>query len=125
MAEHAAPTGINMSNGLYDVVRILVEKVLPALGVFYYTIAHIWKLPHADEVTATFSAIAVLLAVVLTLSRKVYNGNTGPQEEPDGTLVVSEEGIHGAVLDTLPEDIANKQLVTFKVQNPQSYDAAN
>lgn len=121
MADHAAPTGINLSNGFYDVIRVLIEKILPALSIAYYGIAHLWDLPHADEVAATFAIISTFLGVVLTLSRRVYNAN---QASPptDGTLVVSEEGIHGAVLNTLPEDIANKDLVTFKVQNSQVYE---
>jgi len=119
MADHAAKTGINLDNGVYDVIRILVEKVLPALGVFYYTIAHIWKLPHADEVAATFAAIAVLLGVVLTLSRRVYN-DVGKY---DGAVVegINEAGQPVLKLELDPssaEDLLNKKQLVFKGFDP-------
>lgn len=127
MADHAEeplPFGFNMPDSVYNVLRAIVEVIIPALTVAYYGIAHAWGLPHADEVAATLAIVSGFLVAILKLSRRVYNAlNSGPATT-DGTLVVSDEGIHGAVLDTLPEDIANKDLVTFKVQNPQNYDAA-
>jgi hypothetical protein len=128
MADHAEeplPFGLNLPDSVYNVIRAIVEVILPGLTVAYYGLAHAWDLPHADEVAATLAIISGFLVAILKLGRRVYNAtqsNTGPAT--DGTLVVSAEGIHGAVLDTLPEDIANKELVTFKVQNPQDYDAA-
>jgi hypothetical protein len=129
MADHAEdplPFGFNIPDSVYNVLRAIVEVIIPAMTVAYYGIAHAWGLPHADEVAATLAIVSGFLVAILKLSRRVYNAlNTSAGPPTDGTLVVSEEGIHGAVLDTLPEDIANKDLVTFKVQNPQSYDAAN
>ncbi|WNN94539.1 holin [Arthrobacter phage Lewando] len=127
MADHAEapqPFGLNLPNSVYDVLRAIVEVILPGLTVAYYGLAHLWNLPHADEVAATFAIISGFLVTIMKLGRKVYKATQASGPATDGTLVVSEEGIHGAVLDTLPEDIANKELVTFKVQNPQDYEAA-
>ncbi|UVK58694.1 holin [Arthrobacter phage GantcherGoblin] len=127
MADHAVeplPFGFNLPDSVYNVIRAIVEVILPGLSIAYYGLAHTWGLPHADEVAATLAIISAFCVTILKLSRRVYNAVNATGPATDGTLVVSEEGIHGAVLDTLPEDIANKDLVTFKVQNPQNYDAA-
>lgn len=123
MADHAAPSGINIGDGLYDTLRRLVEIVLPGLGVFYYTIAHIWKLGHADEVVATFGAIAVLGGVLLKFARKGYQSGEAPPGGYDGAVVAdineAGESVLRLQLDTsAAEDILNKKQLVFKGFDP-------
>lgn len=123
MADHAAPSGINIGDGIYDVIRRLVEIVLPGLGVFYYTIAHIWKLGHADEVVATFGAIAVLGGVLLKFARKGYQSGEAPPGGYDGRVVedINEDGqpVLRLQLDTSAiDDILNKKQIVIKGYDP-------
>jgi Putative phage holin Dp-1 len=123
MADHAAPSGINIGDGAYDALRRLVEILLPGLGVFYYTIAHIWKLGHADEVVATFAAIGILGGVVLKFARKGYQSGEAPPGGYDGEVVedINEDGqpVLRLQLDTSAiDDILNKKQIVIKGYDP-------
>lgn len=61
-----------MSDRLYDILS-KVQRWLPALAVFYITIASIWGLPFGDEISKTINAIAALLAATLEISTVVYH----------------------------------------------------
>lgn len=61
-----------MSNKVYDVLS-KVQRWLPALGVFYLTLAQIWGLPCGDQVNETIVAVAVLLATTLEISSVAYH----------------------------------------------------
>ncbi len=61
-----------MANALYDVLNKL-QRWLPAIGVFYLTIANIWELPFGDQVNKTVVAVATLLAAFLEVSNSQYN----------------------------------------------------
>lgn len=61
-----------MSNKVYDVLS-KVQRWLPALGVFYLTLAQIWGLPFGDQVNETIVAVAVLLATTLEISSVAYH----------------------------------------------------
>lgn len=61
-----------MSNRVYDVLS-KVQRWLPALGVFYLTLAQIWGLPFGEQVNETIVAVAVLLATTLEISSVAYH----------------------------------------------------
>lgn len=61
-----------MSNKTYDILS-KIQRWLPALGVFYLTIAQIWGLPFGDQVNETIVAVAVLLATTLEISTVAYH----------------------------------------------------
>lgn len=65
-----------MSNKVYDVLS-KVQRWLPALGVFYLTLAQIWGLPCGDQVNETIVAVAVLLATTLEISSVAYHKAKG------------------------------------------------
>lgn len=69
-----------MSNKVYDVLKFIALIVLPALATFYSTIAGIWNLPYGKEISATITAIDVLLGACLMLSSKNYNKNNVTDE---------------------------------------------
>lgn len=68
-----------MSNKTYDFLN-KVQRWLPALGVFYLTVANIWNLPGGDQVNETVIAIATLLAATLEISSNIYHKN---QQNPE------------------------------------------
>lgn len=61
-----------MSNTLYDILNKL-QRWLPAVGVFYLTLAKIWALPLGTEVNETVVAVCTLLAAFLEVSTSQYN----------------------------------------------------
>lgn len=61
-----------MSNKMYDILS-KIQRWLPALGVFYLTLAQIWGLPFGDQVNETIVAVAVLLATTLEISTVAYH----------------------------------------------------
>ena len=61
-----------ITNKLYDILNKL-QRWLPALGVFYLTVATIWGLPFGDQVNNTVVAVATLLAAFLEVSSSQYN----------------------------------------------------
>ena len=61
-----------MSDKLYDILS-KIQRWLPALAVFYVTLAGIWGFPWGDEVSKTINALAALLAATLEISTVVYH----------------------------------------------------
>ena len=61
-----------MSNKVYDVLKWVMQYILPALAVGYFMIAEIWGLPFAAEVVATVTAVDLVLGIVLGISTSQY-----------------------------------------------------
>ena len=76
MADHSAtPTGLSLSNSTYDLLRRIVQIVLPGAGAFYFGASAIWGtdvFPNPDKVVGTISLLVVFLGLILSLSRKSY-----------------------------------------------------
>ena len=52
--------------------NFILQRWLPALGVFYLAISAIWHLPFGDEVNATIVAVATLLGTTLEIATGAY-----------------------------------------------------
>lgn len=63
---------MKMSNKVYDVLKFIVQLILPALATFYVTISGYWNLPFAKEISGTITAIATLLGACLMISSANY-----------------------------------------------------
>ena len=63
---------MTMSNKVYDILKWVAQIVLPAIGVFYTTIATIWGFGGVEQVTGTILAIDTLLGAVLQISSSNY-----------------------------------------------------
>lgn len=105
---------------LYDALKWLAQVVFPAIGTLYFTLAHLWGLPSADEVVKTIVAVDLFLGLLLGISQINYN----KQIESGGELVVHPDGKRVFELDhniVDMDDIVNKSEVRFKVKKaPQS-----
>lgn len=62
-----------MSNKMYDVLKWVALVVLPAVAIFYESLAGIWGLPFAEQIPATITAVDLLLGVLLGVSSATYN----------------------------------------------------
>lgn len=100
-----------ISNTSYDVLKWIVQIVLPAIGTLYFTLATIWGLPYGEQIVGTITAVALFGGVILKISNKTYSG--------DGTLLVNPEDTENMrlVLDATPDELAAKKSITFNVVN--------
>ena len=64
---------MKLPNKVYDILKWVALICLPAVAVFYFTIAKIWGLPYEAEIPATINAIAVLIGALIGISNKNYN----------------------------------------------------
>lgn len=123
MADHEAKTtGVVLSNSAYDTLRRVVEVIMPALAAFYVTVALIWGLPYVEQVVGTITALTVLMAAVLGLSRKAFKGSEQFSGEYDGEVVVDTTDPDQTFLRLEPyegklQEAVNKDRIVFKGLN--------
>ena len=90
-----------LNSKVYDILKWLVQIVLPAIGACYAALAALWGFPYAEQVVGSISAICVLLGACLRISNSNYNG--------DGVLTVDrdlDEGDENKYNLTLTKDLA-------------------
>jgi hypothetical protein len=129
MADHAAEatnSGLVLSDGAYNALRQIVEKVFPGLGVLYTALATLWGWSHVTEVVGTLAALAIFGGVLLSLARRGYSPASTSDTPPggyDGKVVsdVNEAGdtVLRLQLDSSSaESILTKRQVVFKGYDP-------
>lgn len=106
-----ASTTSLLTNTSYDVLKWIVQIVLPAIGTLYFALASIWGLPYGEQIIGTITAVSLFGGTLLKLSNKTYSG--------DGTLVVDPDDNENMrlVLDATPAELAEKKSITFTVTN--------
>ena len=62
-----------MNDKVYDILKLIAQVILPALGTLYFAIAQIWGLPYGEEIVGTITAIDAFLGAVLGISSINYN----------------------------------------------------
>ena len=62
-----------MSDKTYDIMKWIVQYILPGLGVLYAIIAGATGLPYAEIVLAVVMAVDWFLGIILGISTKQYN----------------------------------------------------
>lgn len=62
-----------MSDKTYDIMKWIVQYILPGLGVLYAIIAGAADLPYAEVVLAIVMAVDWFLGVILGISTNQYN----------------------------------------------------
>ncbi|MET0787263.1 MAG: phage holin [Paenisporosarcina sp.] len=112
----------------YNVFKRLVQIWIPAFSSLYFGLSGIWDLPASEQVVGTCALIATFLGASITVSSNhyeksgaAYDGQIVVTEAPEGSRMFSLE------LDGDPDDIPDKEKVTFKVadappQPPQIED---
>ena len=124
MAEHEAVTGVSLSNKTYDFLNNIVTLLLPALGVFYASVAAFWGLGYVTEVVGTIAALSVLGGVLIKMSNKTYVAKEEERQlsNLDGTIAIdsSENTISGLSLDRDIIEIQGKKTLTIQVKDVAS-----
>lgn len=71
---------MKLPDKLYNVLKWVCLIALPALAVFYFTLAKIWGLPYEAEIPATINAVAVLIGALIGISQITINKEGGINE---------------------------------------------
>lgn len=62
-----------MSDKTYNIMKWIVQYILPGLGVLYAIVAGVTGLPYAEVVLAVVMAVDWFLGIILGISTKQYN----------------------------------------------------
>ena len=66
---------MKISNKVYDVLKLIAQYLLPALGTLYFALSTIWGFPYGEQVVGTITAIDAFLGAILGLSSATYHKN--------------------------------------------------
>jgi hypothetical protein len=61
---------------VYNVLKIIVQYVLPASASLYFGLSRIWNLPYSDQIVGTIMAFDAFLGAILGISLVQYNKQT-------------------------------------------------
>lgn len=89
---------VQLSDGLYDFCKEVLEKVFPAAITFYALVGGYLKWGNIVEVTGIMGGLAVFLGVVLALARKGYipaRTVTNAPTSYDGEVAISGKAEDG------------------------------
>ena len=102
---------------VYDVLKWIVQIVLPAIATLYFALAQIWGLPKAEEVIGSIASVTIFLGAILGISTAAYNRS---DSKYDGQIVVSQtddKKTYRLDLAEDPETLDTKQSVLFKIKS--------
>ena len=110
------PKGYFMNDQVYDILKRLVQIVLPAFGVFYMSIGAAWDLPGTSQVSDTIIALCTFIGVILGLSSRSYNKSDAKY---DGALDITQNDdgskVYSLNLNNDTSILDSKKNVNFKV----------
>ena len=110
--------GLQLSNGVYNRAKFVVQIIMPALTVLYATLSEFWGFPKVQEVVGSVNAVALFLGIMLGISSASY-AKTASGSTPVGTFAITED-VEGKKsvkleLDQDPEDFIGKGTIVFNV----------
>lgn len=110
-----------LSNKTYDALKFVAQILLPALAVFYISVAPLWGLPKQEEVAGTIVALDLLLGALLRVSTSKYQNS---EKAYDGYLDANgadeDTGVPNLkmVITKMPEEILSGKVARLKVGSP-------
>lgn len=106
---------LQMSDSVYNVLKLIVQTVLPALATLVAGVASVYAFPGATQAVAIIGLVTTFLGTILGISSRSYaNANA------DGNLVVDHSSAEKPVylqLNSEAASVANKDRVTLNVVN--------
>lgn len=107
---------MQLSNSAYDIMKKLVQVVLPAFSALYFGLAAIWGLPAAEQVVGTIAVITTFLGVTLGISHSNYKASGAAY---DGNLVISEpipgKTLFSVEVDDDPLNLVEKDSISLHI----------
>lgn len=103
-----------MSNQTYDILKRVAIIIIPALATFVNAVGMVWGVPYTNEVTATITALGVLLGTALGISSSNYTPET------HGNLVVTKHDDVYADFAAEPANLKDGDTIVLKVAKPEA-----
>lgn len=75
-----------MNNNTYDKIKLIALIIAPIL-VLIGSIATIWKVPHAEQITATLAAIDTCIGAIVAILSHQYGKMMDDFDEEDYELL--------------------------------------
>jgi hypothetical protein len=110
--------GTVLNNKQYDTAKFLTVIVLPALGTLYFALAQIWGLPAGEQILGSVLAVEACIGAVLGISAKQYQESGAKYAGQINVTDTPQKTTFDLELKDEPEDLINKDEVTFKVNTP-------
>lgn len=117
-----------LSNKQYEIIKWFILIFLPAVGVFYTTVASVFDFPFAGEVNQFLVALALFLGTITKISNTQYqNLKSIRDQDKIGYIVgipdVIDDNTNVHVNFNLPENLsayAKDGVATFKLIDPKA-----
>ena len=117
-----------LSNKQYEIIKWFILIFLPAVGVFYTTVAGIFDFPFAGEVNQFLVALALFLGTITKISNTQYQNLKSIREQDKigyivGSPDVTDDNTNVHVNFNLPENLsayAKDGVATFKLIDPKA-----
>ena len=117
-----------LSNKQYEIIKWFILIFLPAVGVFYTTVAGVFDFPFAGEVNQFLVALALFLGTITKISDTQYqNLKSIRDQDKIGYIVgipdITDDNTNVHVNFNLPEDLskyAKDGVATFKLIDPKA-----
>jgi Putative phage holin Dp-1 len=108
MADHAATNSglVQLSDGQYDLLRRLVQIVIPGLGTLYAAFALLWHWGYIAEVTGSATALSVFGGLLLKAARSGYV----PESDQTVTAAVGSYDGQVAIAGVDPDGVPIAQI---------------
>lgn len=101
-----------MKDHHYDTLKNIALLWIPALATFVNTIGMVWGIPYTNEITATITALGVLIGAGLKVSSNNYSAPV------DGDLVVTKHDEVYADFPAEPSRFKDGDMITMRVTKP-------
>lgn len=101
-----------MKDHHYDSLKNVALLWIPALATFVNTIGMVWGIPYTNEITATITALGVLIGAGLKVSSNNYTPSV------DGDLVVTKHDEVYADFPSEPSRFTDGDTITMRVIKP-------
>ena len=117
-----------LSNKQYEIIKWFILIFLPAVGVFYTTVAGVFDFPYAGEVNQSLVALALFLGTITKISDTQYQNLKSIRDQDKlGYIVgipdVTDDNTNVHVNFNLPENLsayAKDGVATFKLIDPKA-----
>lgn len=106
-----------MSNKTYDVLKYIVQYILPGISTLYFTLSAIWNLPYAEQIMGTIAAVCTFLGISLGISTKKYKDS---DEFRDGIMTFVNGDKPNIKLNTSAEELKEKQIVSLRIEKGEN-----
>lgn len=105
-----------LSNKAYNLIKAIVQLLIPAASSLYLLLSGLWGLPFAQQIVGTLSGLATFLGVLLRISTKSYD-NSDAKYDGKVLIVDDEDGpkLFSLELNGNPLDLEKKKSISFKI----------